>query len=114
HCKKAAALSAEEEAQWNELLAPWKSARPAQLYHPVGCLECRMTGYLGRIGIYEILLLSPELKQLIVAAADLAKLREQAAREGMKPLRISGAVKIAAGLTTIEEVLKVAPPAHAR
>jgi len=114
HCKKAAALSAEEEAQWKELVAPWKSAKPAQLYHPVGCLECRMTGYLGRIGIYEILLLSPELKQLIAAAADLAQLREQAAREGMKPLRISGAAKIAAGLTTIEEVLKVAPPGQAR
>ena len=112
HCKQASAMSAEEEAQWNELVAPWKSARPAQLHHPVGCLECRMTGYLGRIGIYEILLLSPELKQLIVTAADLAKLREQAAREGMKPLRISGAMKIAAGLTTIDEVLKVAPPAQ--
>ncbi|MCX7172998.1 MAG: GspE/PulE family protein [Proteobacteria bacterium] len=114
HCKKATSLSAEDEALWNELVAPWKSAKPTQLYHPVGCLECRMTGYLGRIGIYEILLLSPELKQLIVANADLAKLRDQAAREGMKPLRISGAMKIAAGLTTIEEVLKVAPPAQAQ
>ena len=69
-----------------------------------------MTGYMGRVGIYEILLMSPEINKLITSAADLAKIREQATREGMKPLRISGALKVAAGLTTIEEVIKVAPP----
>ncbi len=110
HCKKAGKLRAEDEAAWNELVAPWKSNMPETLCHPVGCLECRMTGYMGRIGIYEILLLSPELNRLVTSAADLAKIREQATREGMKPLRISGALKIAAGLTTIEEVMKVAPP----
>ena len=110
HCKKAGSLRAEDEAAWRELVAPWKSKMPAKLYHPVGCLECRMTGYLGRVGIYEILLLSPEINKLITAAADLARIRELATREGMKPLRISGALKIAAGLTTIEEVMKVAPP----
>jgi general secretion pathway protein E len=110
HCKKAGNLRAEDTAAWNELVAPWKSSMPAKLCHPVGCLECRMTGYIGRIGIYEILLLSPEINKLITSSADLAKIREQATREGMKPLRISGALKIAAGLTTIEEVMKVAPP----
>ena len=69
-----------------------------------------MTGYSGRIGIYEILLMSPELRKLINAETDIAALREQANREGMKPLRISGALKIAAGLTTLDEVLKTAPP----
>ncbi len=112
HCKQASALSAEDERQWNELVIPWKSGRPSQLYRPVGCLECRMTGYLGRIGIYELLLFSPQIKQLITDGAELAKIREQAAREGMKPLRISGALKIAAGLTTIEEVGNIAPPAQ--
>ena len=112
HCKKSAPLSAEDELRWSALVAPWKAGKPAQLFHPVGCLECRMTGYLGRVGIYEILLLTAEVKQLIVNAADLAKIREQAAREGMKPLRISGAMKVAAGLTTIDEVLKVAPPSQ--
>jgi general secretion pathway protein E len=80
------------------------------LYHPVGCLECRNSGFQGRVGLYELLLLSPEIKKLITSSTDIAQLREQAAREGMKPLRISGARKVAAGLTTIEEVLKVAPP----
>src|SRR5487761_2480318 len=109
HCKKAGGLRAEDEAAWNELVVPWKSKMPATLCRPVGCLECRMTGYLGRIGIYEILLLSPEVRKLITAAADLARIREQATREGMKPLRISGALKVASGVTTIEEVMKVAP-----
>ena len=70
-----------------------------------------MTGYAGRIGIYEILLMSPELRKLITAETDIAALREQANREGMKPLRISGALKVAAGLTTLDEVLKTSPPA---
>lgn len=69
-----------------------------------------MTGYLGRIGIYEILVNSHELKKLIAGEGELMRLRELAYREGMKPLRISGASKVAAGLTTIEEVMKVAPP----
>ena len=71
-----------------------------------------MTGYRGRVGIYEILLLSPDMKQLIADGADLARIRDLAYREGMKPLRISGAMKIASGLTTLAEVFKVAPPSE--
>lgn len=70
-----------------------------------------MTGYMGRMGLYELLLMSPEVKKLVTTTTDVAKVREQAYREGMKPLRISGAMKVAAGLTTLEEVIKVAPPA---
>ena len=109
-CKVAGGMRAEDEAAWNALVAPWKATKPAQLYHPVGCLECRMTGYKGRVGIYEIMPLSNEIKILINSGAELARLREQAMREGMKPLRIAGAKKVAAGLTTIEEIIKVAPP----
>jgi general secretion pathway protein E len=69
-----------------------------------------MTGYTGRIGIYETLLFTATLKNLVSQKADLALLREQAFKDGMKPLRIAGAVKVGAGLTTIDEVLKVAPP----
>lgn len=72
-----------------------------------------MTGYLGRVGLYEILLLSKDMKSLVTGTTDLAGLRDTAYREGMKPLRISGAMKVATGLTTIEEVLKVAPPQEA-
>ncbi|MCK9388858.1 MAG: GspE/PulE family protein [Sulfuritalea sp.] len=111
HCKQAGGLRAEDEAAWTALVAPWKSNMPAQIYHPVGCLDCRMTGYKGRIGIYEIMPMSPEIKKLVANGAELSKLREQAMREGMKPLRIAGAKKVAAGLTTIAEIIKVAPPA---
>jgi general secretion pathway protein E len=98
------------DTTWEEFVAPWKAKRPTHLYRPVGCLECRNTGYTGRVGLYEILLLSPEVKKLINAEADVAKIREVAYKEGMKPLRISGAMKVAMGVTTLEEVLKVAPP----
>ena len=76
---------------------------------PVGCLECRMTGYYGRIGLYEIMLMTPALRRMIVTDADDSRLREQAFKDGMKPLRVSGAMKVAAGLTTAAEVVKVAP-----
>ncbi len=111
HCKEKVAFHrAEEHQAWDALVAPWKSNRPAQVYKAVGCLECRMTGFMGRVGIYETLVFSPEIKKLVNEKADLPLIREQAFKEGMKPLRISGALKIGAGLTTIEEVLKVAPP----
>jgi general secretion pathway protein E len=110
HCKKEAPMRPEDEALWNQLVAPWKANKPARVYHPVGCLECRMTGYSGRVGLYELMLMSPEIKKLIQPTTEIAKVREQAYREGMKALRISGASKVAQGLTTLEEVVKVAPP----
>jgi len=111
-CKQPYPLREEEIEQWDALVAPWKTNRPAQFHHQVGCLECRMTGYQGRVGIYEILLMSPELRKLVVPNADAARIRELAYREGMRPLRISGAMKVAAGATTLDEVIKVAPPAN--
>ena len=112
HCKQPQPAQDSDNELWDHLVAPWKAARPKQLQRPQGCLECRMTGYSGRIGIYEILLMSPELRKIISAETNIAALREQANREGMKPLRISGAQKVAAGLTTLEEVLKTSPPAE--
>jgi len=113
HCKKKVAREGtrESDALWDELVAPWKASPPAALYYPVGCLECRNTGFRGRAGIYEILTLTPAIKALITRDADLAKIREQAYKDGMKSLRISGAMKINIGQTTLEEVLKAAPPA---
>jgi general secretion pathway protein E len=110
HCKKPAPITEEQRAAWRSLVAPWKSGEPAQLYQPVGCLECRMTGYIGRVGIYEILLNTPEIRKMIKPAMEIAKVREQGYREGMRPLRISGALKVAQGTTSLEEIIKVAPP----
>ncbi len=111
HCKKAVPISEDQKVAWRALVAPWKSNEPVQLHQAVGCLECRMTGYSGRVGIYEILLNSPEMRKMIRPNAEMAKLRDLASREGMRPLRISGALKVAQGLTSLEEVTKVAPPA---
>jgi general secretion pathway protein E len=75
----------------------------------VGCLECRMTGYFGRVGLYEIMALTPLLRKIIHAGGEDGKIRDQAFKEGMKPLRVSGAMKVANGTTTVDEVVKVAP-----
>ena len=115
HCKEAVpyATARSEDLSWEELVSPWKARRPDVIYRPVGCLECRMTGFRGRSGIYEVMLMSPAIRKLVTEAADIAAIRDVAYREGMRSLRISGAMKVAAGLTTLEEVLKVAPPHHA-
>ena len=112
HCKQKLPYESlrSDDVTWEGFVAPWKSKRPEHVFHPAGCLECRNTGYLGRVGIYEILLISPAIKRLVNEAADVAKIREQGYKEGMKPLRISGAMKVAQGVTTLDEVMKVAPP----
>ncbi len=107
HCKEEGTISSED---WQELVAPWKVNVPAKIYRPVGCLECRNTGYLGRQGLYEILMLSENIKEKVTPSCNLQDMRRQAMKEGMRTLRLSGAQKIAAGLTTMEEVLRVAPP----
>jgi general secretion pathway protein E len=107
HCKRPA--DAPDDETWATMTAPWRGDKPAQVMAASGCLECRMTGYLGRIGLYEIMLMTSALHRLVTQEADDRAIREQAYRDGMKPLRISGAMKVAAGLTTVDEVLKVAP-----
>ncbi|XOV86076.1 MAG: GspE/PulE family protein [Pseudomonadota bacterium] len=94
---------------WKVVTAPWKMNMPKQMYHTVGCLECRETGYMGREGIYEVLPMSDTIKALVTEGTDIGKIRMSAMKEGMKTLRLSGALKIAAGKTTIDEVLRVAP-----
>jgi general secretion pathway protein E len=108
HCKEPQEI---EDSAWEHLTAPWKAPKPkGTTYGAKGCLECRMTGYMGRVGIYETMMLTSELKRIITAETDLVALQEKAYKEGMKPLRISGAMKVAAGLTTVDEVLQTAPP----
>ena len=106
HCK--AQTSVDLEA-WNLLMKPFKAKPPPHLYTPVGCLECRDTGYLGRMGLYEILPMSESIKELTTSAADISRLRRRGLKEGMRTLRLAGAQKVGAGLTTIAEVLRVAP-----
>ena len=111
HCKQAQALSDDSEMalQWQELVQPWRASLPPQIYMAKGCEHCRHTGYQGRIGLYEIMPLSNELKKLVAADVNLESLKQQAYREGVQPLRLSGAKRISEGLTTIEEVMRVVP-----
>lgn len=111
HCKQALDVSADSEIaiQWQELVQLWRAPVPAQVYKAQGCEHCRHTGYQGRVGLYEIMPLSSELKKLVAADANLDTLKQQAYREGVQPLRLSGAKRISEGLTTIEEVMRVVP-----
>ncbi|HEY9036757.1 MAG TPA: ATPase, T2SS/T4P/T4SS family [Pseudomonadales bacterium] len=106
HCKEEAPVDADA---WKQLTRPWQVPAPKKIYRPVGCLECRKTGYLGRQGVYEILLMSDSTREMVRGDTDLKALRQSAMREGMRTLRLSGAQKVANGVTTIEEVMRVAP-----
>ena len=92
---------------WESLVQEWPMQPPAAVYRAVGCPECRQTGYRGRTGLYELLTVTQKFSGEIRENADIHRLRRQSMADGMKPLRIAGAAKIAEGVTTIEEVLKV-------
>ncbi len=98
------------DAEWASITHPFKATKPTSVMKAVGCIECRNTGYRGRSGIYEMLTITPALRKLIKPETDLSQLKNLAYQEGMQPLMVNGAEKVAAGLTTIEELLKVAPP----
>src|SRR5262245_48593950 len=111
HCKEKEDTDVEA---WNLLIKPFKAKAPPKVYRPVGCLECRNTGYFGRVGIYEILPITESVKELVNAECDIEKLRAEGLKQGMRTLRLSGAQKVGAGLTTIAEVLRVAPTSQFR
>jgi general secretion pathway protein E len=106
HCKTEEPV---DEEAWQLLTRPFRAKAPAKLYAPRGCLECRDTGYLGRMGIYELLPKTESVQACITADADMETLRKQGFKEGMRTLRLAGAQKVGAGFTTISEVLRVAP-----
>lgn len=111
HCKEPLEL---EEDDWQTLTRPWQAPVPTGAHRAVGCAECRNTGYRGRAGVYEIMLMSDNVKGLISADLDLTAMRRQAFKEGMRSLRLSGAQKVSTGLTTVEEVLRVTPQSEQR
>lgn len=106
HCKVEVTIS---EEQWKEIIRPWKVNTPKKIYEAEGCIHCRNTGYNGRAGLYEIFSLSDPLANLLKEETNMSIFTNQAMKEGMKSLRLSGALKIAKGETTLEEVLRVAP-----
>ncbi|QYF91904.1 GspE/PulE family protein [Massilia sp. PAMC28688] len=105
HCKKDDGEVKDDV--WDSIGGAWKLPKPEKVYRPIGCPECRQTGYRGRTGLYELLTVSEGFTSMIGAQTDLNALRARAVEDGMKPLRIAGAYKIMEGVTTAEEVLKV-------
>lgn len=92
---------------WQGIGGAWNIPKPASVYRPIGCPECRQTGYRGRTGIYELLTVSEGFARVVRESGELQKLRQQSIVDGMKPLRIAGAMKVVEGVTTADEVLKV-------
>ena len=109
HCKQEINLDLHD---WRALIKPWTTSPPENISAAEGCLECRQTGFIGRVGIYEMMPMNDDLKREIGDNFNLVKFRKVALRQGMKPLNLAGAQKVARGTTTIEEVLKVAPPRY--
>jgi len=105
-CKKEAGVDVD---MWKALTKPWETTVPKKVFEPVGCLYCRDTGFKGRQGIYEMMPMTENLHVYAEQANDLPKLRREAFKEGMCALRLSGAQKVAAGVTSMLEVLRVAP-----
>ena len=92
-----------------EVIKPWRLNGGVRPCKPVGCLECRMTGYRGRAGLYELLTVSDAAQSCIHPQPDGARLRQQALKDGLRSLRLAGAMKIAEGVTTLDEVLRCTP-----
>ena len=107
-CKEIDASSRVEDI--NAVTKPWQINGGFKPYKPVGCVDCRMTGYLGRTGIYELLTVSEAFKAQVNQAPDMDALRRQAKTDGMRPLRLAGALRVAQGVTTLAEVLTATPP----
>ena len=106
HCK--ASTQSMSDSKWDALTQPYRMRKPSELMEAVGCIDCRNTGYAGRAGLYELLEMNDSLRESFSEKPDLTSLREAAIRQGMRPLRLSGAIKVAAGLTTVDEVLRQA------
>ncbi|MDT8991917.1 ATPase, T2SS/T4P/T4SS family [Curvibacter sp. APW13] len=94
----------------SDMVKPWQINGGYKPYKAVGCVECRMTGYMGRMGLYELLTVSEEFKELVGKNATLEALRRQGVADGMRPLRLAGALRVAEGQTVMEEVLAATPP----
>ena len=93
-----------------DLVKPWQLNGGYRPFKPVGCVDCRLTGFKGRLGLYELLMVTEAFKDKVSKEPNIDALRRQAVADGMRPLRLGGALKVAEGLTTIEEILASTPP----
>jgi general secretion pathway protein E len=108
-CAKCKVEGALDERQWTLLTQGFGFPPPTKVYRPVGCVDCRKTGFAGRTAIYEMMPVTPALRAKINPGMDLPAFRNAALSEGLRPLRLSAAEQVAKGVTTLEEVLTVLP-----
>jgi general secretion pathway protein E len=94
----------------DEVIKPWQASGNYSPYKAVGCIDCRMTGFKGRMGLYELMVTTEAFKDKVNREPSMDALRRQAVADGMRPLRVAGALKVAEGLTTLDEVLACTPP----
>lgn len=110
HCKQPVDDAAQHQQELAALIQPWTVQGEYHAYKPVGCPQCRMTGYSGRVGVYELLEVSEDFKRRIMGEhPDLNILRRQAVKDAMRPLRLAGALRVAEGVSTIDELLANTP-----
>jgi general secretion pathway protein E len=103
----------DEEAkreQLAEVIKPWNLNGNYRPYKAVGCVDCRMTGFSGRMGLYELLMITEAFKEKVNKEPNIDALKRQAIADGMRPLRLAGALRVADGQTVIDEVLGATPP----
>ncbi|OGB10142.1 MAG: type II secretion system protein E [Burkholderiales bacterium RIFCSPHIGHO2_12_FULL_61_11] len=92
-----------------DLVKPWQISGGYRPYKAVGCVDCRMTGFRGRMGLYELLAVTEGFKERVSKEPNMDALRRQAVADGMRPLRLAGVLKVAEGVTTVEEILATTP-----
>ena len=107
HCKVVDEAASRETLA--ELVKPWQLNGSYKPYKAVGCVDCRMTGFMGRMGLYELLVVTEGFKEKINKEPSMEVLRRQAVSDGMRPLRLAGALRVAEGLTLVDEVLASTP-----
>lgn len=104
HCKQQITL---DQYKWQYLTREYVLPQPQQIYQAKGCAQCRHTGFIGRVGIYEFMPMTLGLKQQLNHTVDLDQLRTIARRDGVVPLRIAAARQVLLGETCLQEVLNV-------
>jgi len=92
-----------------DLVKPRQLSGPYRPFKAVGCVDCRMTGFRGRTGLYELLSVSEAFKALVSSTPDAMAIKRQAVSDGMRPLRLAGALRVADGTTVLQEVLSNTP-----
>jgi general secretion pathway protein E len=92
-----------------DLVKPWQLSGSYKPFKAVGCVDCRMTGFMGRMGLYELLVVTEAFKEKVNKEPSIDVLRRQAVSDGMRPLRLAGALRVAEGLTVGDQILASTP-----